>query len=99
MNKLLDEYNNTYHRSISKKTIDVEYSALTKKLNRSIKLPKFKVLNGVRIAKYKNIVSKGYTKSWSKEIFVIDSVPKTNPLTYKIKDLKVKKIIGSFYEK
>ena len=30
---------------------------------------------------------KGYNESWSKEIFIIDSVLKTNPWTYKIKDL------------
>ena len=54
--------------------------------------------NRVRIAKYKNIFSKGYTKNWSREMFIIDSVFKTNPWTYKIKDLNGEKIIGSFYE-
>ena len=53
----------------------------------------------VRITKYKNIFSKSYTKDWSREIFIIDSVLKTNPWTYKIKDLNRGKIIGSFYEK
>ena len=33
------------------------------------------------------------------EIFIIDSVLKANPLTYKIKDLNGEKIIGSFDEK
>ena len=33
------------------------------------------------------------------EIFIIDSVLKTNPWTYEIKDLNGGKIIGSFYEK
>ena len=31
LSKLVDEYNNTYHGSISKKSIDANYSALTKK--------------------------------------------------------------------
>ena len=53
----------------------------------------------IRITKYKNIVSKGYTENWSREIFIIDSVLKTNPWTYKIKDLNGEKIIGSFYGK
>ena len=30
--------------------------------------------------KYKNILSKDYTKNWSREVFIIDSVLKTNPL-------------------
>ena len=35
----------------------------------------------------------------SKEIFVIDSVLKTNPWMYQIKYLNGEKIIESFYEK
>ena len=35
---LVDEYNNTYHRSIGKKPIYVDYSALIEKLNRFIQL-------------------------------------------------------------
>ena len=53
----------------------------------------------MRITKYKNIFNKGYTGNWSREIFVIDSVLKTNPWTRKIKDLNGEKVIGSFYEK
>ena len=60
---------------------------------------KFKVNDRVRITKYKNIFSKGYTENWSREIFIINSVLKTNPWTYKIKDLNGRKIIRSFYEK
>ena len=37
-------------------------------------------------------------KKRSKKIFLINSVLKTNPCTYKTKDLNGKKI-GSFYEK
>ena len=33
----------------------------------------------------------GYTENWSKEIFVTDFVLKTNPWTYKIKDLNGEK--------
>ena len=63
------------------------------------KVPKFKVINRVRITKYKNIFSKGYTENWSREVFIIVSVLETNPWTYKIKELNEKKIIGGFYEK
>ena len=43
-------------------------------------------------------IGKCYTENWSREIFIIDSVLKTNPypLTYKIKDLNGEKIIISF---
>ena len=41
----------------------------------------------------------GYKENWSKEIFAINSVLKTNALTYKIKDLNGETIIGFFNEK
>ena len=43
MNKLVDEYNNTYHRSIGKKPIGAAYSALAEKIESSHQTPKFKV--------------------------------------------------------
>ena len=39
------------------------------------------------------------TLNWSREIFIIYSVLKTNPWDFKIKDLNGEKIIGSFQEK
>ena len=78
-NNLVDKCNNIYHHSINKKPINADYSALTEKFGKVHKAPKFKVNDRIRIIKYKNIFSKGYTKSWSREIFIIDSVLKTNP--------------------
>ena len=70
-----------------------------KKTETNPKAAKFKVNDRIRITEHKNIFSKAYTENWSREIFIIDSVLKTNPWTYKIKDLNGEKIIGSFYEK
>ena len=47
----------------------------------------FEVCDRDRITKYKNVFSKGYIENCSKETFAIDSVLKTNPSTYEIKDL------------
>ena len=99
MNKLVDQYNNTYHHSINKKPFNDDYSALTEKIETNLKAPKFKVNGRVRITKYKNVFSKGYTENWSIEIFIIDSVLKTDPWTHKIIDINREKIIGRFYEK
>ena len=99
MDKLVDRFNNTYHSSISKKPIDVDYADLTEKIETNHKAPKFEVGDRVRNTMYKNIFSKCYTKNWSKEMFIIDFIWKTNHWTYKIKDLNEDKIIGSFYEK
>ena len=79
MNKLVDQYNNTYHDSLGKKPINVDYSVLTEKIEMNHEDLKFKVGNIVRITKHKNIFSKGYTENWSGDIFIIDSVLKTNP--------------------
>ena len=47
-------------------------------------VPKFKVGDKVRISKYKRkIFDKGYTPNWTEEIFVIDKIQYTNPITYK----------------
>ena len=99
LNKLLDQYNNTYHYSINKEPININYSSLTEKIEVNLKVPRFKINDRMRITKYKNMFSKGYTENWSREIFIIDSVFKTYPWTYKIKDLNGEKIIGSFSEK
>ena len=39
--------------------------------------PKFKVLDHVRISKYKNIFVKEYTANWSEEVFVISEIKNT----------------------
>ena len=64
LNKLVDQYNNTYHNSIGKEPINVDYSHLTENIETNTKAPKFKVNDRVRITKYKNTFSKGYTKNW-----------------------------------
>ena len=63
---IVDEYNNTYHRTIKIKPIyvkDSTYIDFKKKINN--KYPKFKVGDYVRISKYKNIFAKGYMPNWS----------------------------------
>ena len=99
MNKLVDQYNNTYHHSINKKPINADDSALTEKIKTNLIPLKFKVNDRVRITKYKNIFSKGYTKNWSREIFIINFDLKTNPWISKIKDLNGEEIAGNFFEK
>ena len=50
-----------YHNSINKKPINADYYAFTENIQTNPKASKFKVSNRVRITKYKNIFSKGYT--------------------------------------
>ena len=99
LNDIVNEYNNTYHRTIKMKPVDVKdniYINFKKEVNQ--KDPKFKVGDNVRISKYKNIFAKGYTPNWSEEVFVIKKVKNTVPWTYVINDLNSEKVIGTFYE-
>ena len=41
LNKLVDEYNNTYHHFINKKPINADYSALTENVETHPKAPNF----------------------------------------------------------
>ena len=61
--------------------------------------PKFKMGDKIRISKYKRkTFDKGYTPNWTEEVFIIDKIQFTNPITYKLKDLNNEEIKGSFYE-
>ena len=76
----VDEYNNTYHTTIKMKPTDAKdntYINTDKEIND--KGPKCKVGDHVRISKCKNIFAKGYTPSWSEEVFVIKKVKNTVP--------------------
>ena len=97
---IVNKYNNTVHRTIKMKLIDVtsdSYAEYNEDSN--VTNPKFKVGDHVRISKYKNIFAKGYTPNWSEEVFVINKIKNTVPWTYAISDLNGEEITGSFYEK
>ena len=96
---IVDEYNNTKHRRIKMKPVDVKdntYIDFGKEVNDND--PKFKVGDRVRVSKYKNIFAKGYTPNWSEKIFVIKEIKNTVPWNYVINDLNDDKIIRTFYE-
>ena len=108
LDKLVDDYNNSRHSSI--KMTPVEASKKKNEMKVWSNLygdliylkpgkPKFAIGDKVRISKYKRkVFDKGYTPNWTEEIFVIDKVNVTKPITYKIVDLMGEEIRGSFYE-
>ena len=104
---LVEDYNNTVHSSIkltpkeaSKKKNELTvwrnlYPDRYKKYNIT---PKFSVGDEVRITKKKKVFEKGYTTRWTEELFTIKEIRDTNPITYKLTDLKGEEIEGTFYE-
>ena len=102
---VIDDIVNKYNNTIKMKLVDVKDNKyvdsmeLHSKKEVNDKDPKFKVGDRVRISKYKNIFSKGYTSNWSEEVFVVNKIKNTVPWTYVINNLNGKEITGTFYEK
>ena len=61
--------------------------------------PKFKIGYIVRLLQYKSIFAKGYTPSWSEEVFVIKKVKKAALWIYVLSDLNGEEVVGTFYKK
>ena len=74
LDDIVDEYNNTYHKTIKMKPVDVgddsfaEYNGIAFNEESNEKYPKFKVGDHVRISKFKSVFAKGYTPNWREEI-------------------------------
>ena len=108
LGKVVDAYNNSFHSSVKmtpaeasrKKNERKVYANLFGDLIYSKHIPPtFHVGEKVRISKFKRkIFDKGFTPNWTEEIFVIDEILNTNPVTYKIVDLQGEKVTGSFYK-
>lgn len=103
----LKMYNNTKHRTIQCKPVEVNkcnesnIKENIKKTHKQVSfrcVPKFNVGDSVRISKYKHVFKKGYTPNWSTEIFTIKKVNNTIPKTYHIEDQRKQAILGTFYE-
>ena len=69
LDDIVNEYNNTYHRTIKMKPADVKDNTYIDSIElHSTELhynkdPRFKVGDHVRISKYKNIFANGYTRN------------------------------------
>ena len=107
LSDLVKEYNNTRNSSIkmtrvkaSKKEneLTVWRNLYPEHLEVYDIKPKFSVGDKVRISKKKKTFEKGYTTRWTEETFTIIEVKHTSPVTYKIADLNLEEIKGTFYE-
>lgn len=59
---------------------------------------KFQAGDKVQISKYKGkTFDKGYIPNWTGEVFTVEKIQNTDPITYKIKDLNGEEIKRSFY--
>ena len=80
LNGIVNKHNNTYHSTVKMKADDVKsitYIDSSKEIND--KDLNFKVGDGVKISKYKNIFAKDYVPNWSEEVFIIKKVKNIVP--------------------
>jgi len=98
-------YNNTKHRTIKMKPIDVttkNEKILLNTVYNNIKMSelntKLKAGDYVRISKVRGVFDKQYKPNWSPEVFIISKVQLTNPVTYLLKDKQNENIQGAFYK-
>ena len=88
LDNIVNKYNNSVHRTIKMKPIDITpdlYAKYNEDFNK--KDLKFKVGDHLRISKYKNLFAKGYTPNWSEEVSVVSKIKNTVPWTYVIRKL------------
>ena len=106
---LIKKYNNTYHRSIkcapafarAPSSYQHVYDALyNRREDNDVEAkPKFKIGNRARILKKKKTFEKGFTPNRTGELFIVNDVRLTKPVTYNIKNLRGETIKGALYQK
>ena len=99
INSALDKYNNRVHTT----TRMTPFEASNKPIDpptfvNKPKQPKFQVGDYVRVPDKRNIYSKGYTTNWNRELFKIQKINPTNPITYTLEDENNEQITGKYYE-
>lgn len=102
---IMQEYNNTKHRTIKMAPVDVNSKQIEEQLLNTVfnfkptlVKNKYNIGDHVRISKFKGVFAKGYTVNWSPELFTVKAVSNKFPVTYKLEDYEGQPIAGRFYE-
>lgn len=111
LQKFLDVYNSRSHRSLGgiapndvtlknqKKVFAIQYGAyLGEKEKFKWRKSKFCVGDTVRLSKYRDKFARGFKTNYTSEIFRVNAVQKTHPVTYRVETVgDGEKIDGAFY--
>ena len=104
---LVDDYNNTYHRTIKMTPIEasrpensltVWHNIYGAYMAEKYGAPTYKIGQTVRISKYKSIFDKGYLPNYTEEFYKIKEVKLGRPTVYTLEDLKGEAVDGLFYD-
>ena len=106
IDELLKNYNSSFHRSVQMSPVaasdiknkhQVFANLYSDEIDKQVKKPKFRIGDKVRISKYKQkLFDKGFTPKWTKEIFVINEILHTKPVTYRVVDLQGETVTEAF---
>ncbi len=102
--QLVKAINNSYHRSIKRRPVDVtsknekEVWNILYGKNLGPANFKFDVGDNVRIAQQKHVFKKGYMPNFTEEIFTIAERVARHPPVYKVNDWNGETIVGIFYD-
>ena len=100
LKNIINKYNNTVHKTIKIKPIDVRNDSYVEyNEDSSKKGSKFKANDHVCISSNKNFFAKGYVPNWPQEVFIVNEMKNAVPWTYTISNLNGEPITGTFYEK
>lgn len=102
---ILNYYNRKYHKSVEMSPTDASdptnslqvFLIHQSKKGKRTKKPKFHIGDQVRISRIKGTFEKGSEANFTYEIFTVDQILKTEPVTYKLIDYNNEPIEGSFY--
>jgi len=103
---VVDELNNSYHRTIKGKPIDVTSESESHLLNTVYKIKtgthlkqKFKIGSIVRVSLYRSIFAKKtHGPGWSTKLFRVKAFKSTFPHSYKLENLDHSPVQGTFLE-
>lgn len=110
LQKLVDSYNKSVHRSIGMAPIDVRktherhiwhrlYGAAEKARRRKLGKSEPRPGEVVRISRWKKTFEKGYTPNWSDEFFNVNRMVKHPLPMYELRDAEDEPLKGRFYAK
>lgn len=103
LQKMVNVYNHTPHRSIGMAPLDVSSKNKRRVWFRlyadpvEYKEPDLKVGDTVRISKARRTFKKGYLPQWTEEIFTVVERKNTHPPTFVLADYSGEVLKGSFY--
>lgn len=92
--KIIKQYNSTFHRTIKMKPIDVTKDKEDKLLSTvyyyeiSQSKPKYDIGDRVRLSAYVDLFRNKLKTNWTKEIFTISKVLKSNVVYYKVEGIE-----------